>query len=220
VTNRRPNEKNICYIHQSATIRLALADLRTSPTLSLCAEAAVPPLQFRFLYHSPLTSQHPRPSYFKILSFSPLFALKTLFVSPLKPTWANTSDYNPCLLFIHPFLLGHLLHQLSDSTWLPYPDLPTQHTTGTLKPSSLMNFPLIPSVIQMDPNQEPEHATHFPSMASSPTTASGTLPPYFRLNYLPSIPASLIFLSFPLHINSSSFPFPRLPPSDAGPSFT
>jgi len=34
-------------------------------------------------------------------------------------------------------------------------------------------------------------------MASSPTTASGTLPPYFRLNCLPSIPASLIFLSFP-----------------------
>ena len=45
-------------------------------------------------------------------------------------------------------------------------------------------------------------------MASSSTTVWGTLPPYFRLNYLPSIPASLIFLSFPLHINSSSFPIP------------
>ena len=151
-----------------------------------------------------------------------------------------------------------------------------------------MNFPPIPSVIQMNPNQEPEQVTHFLSMASSPTTASGTLPSYFlpwtlalpvirldlvalsrspnstylkhvkaiifdefsshtlchtdgsqsgtrtsyafsingvithhrfrnsasyfRLNYLPSIPASLIFLSFPLHINSSSFPIPS-PPS-------
>ena len=53
------------------------------------------------------------------------------------------------------------------------------------------------SVIQMDPNQETEQVTHCPSMASSPTTTSGTLPPYFRLNYLPSIPTSLIFLSFP-----------------------
>ena len=83
---------------------------------------------------------------------------------------------------------------------------------STSKPSSLMNFPPIPSVIQMDPNQEPEHATHFPSMASSPTTASGSLPLYSRLNYLPSIPVSLIFLSFPLHINSSSFLIPS-PPS-------
>jgi len=107
---------------------------------------------------------------------------------------------NPFLLFIHPFLLGHLLYPLSDSTWLPYPDLPTQRTSITSKPSSLMNFPPISYVIQMDPNQEPEKATYFQSMASSPTTASGTLPPYFRLNYLLSIPAYKFLLlsdSFP-----------------------
>ena len=34
---------------QSAALRLALGVLGTSPTLSLCAEAGVPPLQFRFL---------------------------------------------------------------------------------------------------------------------------------------------------------------------------
>jgi len=34
---------------QSATLRLALGALHTSPTLSLCAEAGVHPLQFRFL---------------------------------------------------------------------------------------------------------------------------------------------------------------------------
>ena len=34
---------------QSAALRLALGALRTSPTLSLCAEAGVPPLQSRFL---------------------------------------------------------------------------------------------------------------------------------------------------------------------------
>jgi len=60
----------------------------------------------------------------------------------------------------------------------------------------------------MDPNQETEQVTHSPLMASSPTTASGTLPPYFRLNYLPSILASLIFLFFPLHLNFPFFPIP------------
>ena len=34
---------------QSAALRLALGALRISPTLSLCAKASVPPLQFRFL---------------------------------------------------------------------------------------------------------------------------------------------------------------------------
>ena len=84
--------------------------------------------------------------------------------------------------------------------------------SSTSKPSSSMNVPPIPAVIQTDSNQEPEEATHFPSMASSPTTASENLPPYFRVNYLPSIPASLIFLSFLLHIYSSSFSIPS-PPS-------
>jgi len=62
-----------------------------------------------------------------------------------------------------------------------------------------MNFPPILSVIQMDPNQEPEQATHFPSMASSPTTASGTLAPYFWPNYFPSIPLSHLSLLPPPH---------------------
>jgi len=34
---------------QSAALRLAFGALHTSPTLSLCAQAGVPPLQFRFL---------------------------------------------------------------------------------------------------------------------------------------------------------------------------
>jgi len=86
---------------------------------------------------------------------------------------------------------------------------PTYHKH--IKAIIVNEFSSIPSVIQMDPNQEPEQATHFPSMASSPTTASGTLSPYFRLNYSPSIPASFIFVSFSLHINSSSFPTPSSP---------
>ena len=77
-----------------------------------------------------------------------------------------------------------------------------------------MNFPLTPSAVQMDPNEDPKQATHSPSMASSPTTVSGTLPPYFRLNYLPSIPAFLASFFFPCHLNSSSslIPFPLSKP--------
>jgi len=49
---------------QSAALRLALGALHTSPTLSLCAEAGVPPLQFRFLSHTAnflvSTAQFPR----------------------------------------------------------------------------------------------------------------------------------------------------------------
>jgi len=66
----------------------------------------------------------------------------------------------------------------------------------------------------MDPNQDPKQATHSPLMASSLTTVSGTPPPYFRLNSLPSIPAFLTSLFFPLHINFSSslIPFPLSKP--------
>jgi len=60
-----------------------------------------------------------------------------------------------------------------------------------------MNFPFTPSAVQMDPNQDPEQAMHSLAMA-----ASGTLPPYFRLNYLPSISAFLISLSF-FHLSDS-----------------
>ena len=164
---------------------------------------------------------------FKVVSNSNQWALKcsedsNQLISMKVPSHPVTITYGVAVSLLWDYELLNFKHKstvklpgqfnLSDLTWLPYPDLPTQRITSTSKPSSLMNFPPIPSVIQMDPNQEPEQATHFPSMASSPTTASGTLPPYFRLNYLPSIPASLIFLSFPLHINSSFFPIPS-PPS-------
>jgi len=148
----------------------------------------------------------------KILSFSPLSALKTLSVSYLPPL-SLPSKLSPSLPWSSPgqtpqittpSLYLFILSSLNTRS-TSYPTRPGCLTLifqlnilqAQSKPSSLMNFPPIPSIIQMDPNQKREQAVLFPLMASSPNTASGSLPSYFRLNYLPSIPASLIFLSFP-----------------------
>jgi len=140
---------------QSGVLRLALGALHTFSNLSLCAEAGVPPLQLRFLSLTTnflaYTTQFPQNPIF-LPSLCPQNSLrlsleanlgKHLRLEPLPPIYSS-------------FLLGHSLYQLSDSTWLPSPDLPTQRTTSTSKLSSLMNFPPIPSVTQMDPNQEPK----------------------------------------------------------------
>jgi len=55
----------------------------------------------------------------------------------------------------------------------------------------------------MNANQELEQVMHFPSMASSPATASGTLPTYFRHTCHLFLPLSSFLLS------DSSSPFKR-----------
>ena len=148
----------------------------------------------------------------KFLSFSPPLSLslslrlsfesqldKRLRLKPLPPIYSSSLPWTLTLPDIRLDLAALL--RSSNSTY-----------QKQIKLSSPMNFPLSPSAAQMDPNQDPEHSL---SVASSPSTVSGTLHPYFRLNYLPSIPVFLISLSFPLNINSSS----SLIPFHPGPIF-
>jgi len=92
---------------QSSALRLALGALRTSPTLSLCAEAGVPPLGYRFLSLTAnflaCTSQYPNlPPSFPMLSFH-----KILSFFHSNPTYIDISNLSlHSLFFIHPPLVN------------------------------------------------------------------------------------------------------------------
>ena len=78
---------------QSVALRLALGALRTSPTLSLCAEAGVPPLQFP---HCQIPSIHG-----SVLS-NPYFFSSLCPLNSLRLSLESISGANPLLLSTHP----------------------------------------------------------------------------------------------------------------------